>query len=221
MIQLPDFFTETLAKSPTLAAAVQNTFHAFEPWFANSGMPFFAGYTDHGPQHINDVLQAAASLISDSSRPLISAPDILIMSGAIVLHDCAHHLTPDGFRALIEKPARPLIAGLGDLPWSQLWNDFLSEASRFGEEKLNAIFGNAEPCRTDLLDLRNLTQRDCLLIGEFLRRHHARLAHEIAIAGVPGPGKDPLRLMGFDDDLADIAGLIARSHGMPLRATFE
>jgi hypothetical protein len=51
----------------------------------------------------------------------------------------------------------------------------LSEASRFNEEKLTAIFGSSEPYRFDQLNLENLSERDCLLIGEFVRRHHTRL----------------------------------------------
>lgn len=30
------------------------------------------------------------------------------------------------------------------------------------------------------------TARQHLYIGEFIRRHHARMAHEIALCGVPG-----------------------------------
>ena len=66
----------------------------------------------------------------------------------------------------------------------------------------------------------------CLIVGEFIRRHHARLAHEIAIHGFPGvpagshDGQFPA--MGTEKGhvlmrLADLIGLTARSHGMSLR----
>jgi hypothetical protein len=32
----------------------------------------------------------------------------------------------------------------------------------------------------------NLAESDRKLIGEFIRRHHPRLAHEFAVFGVPG-----------------------------------
>jgi hypothetical protein len=56
--------------------------------------------------------------------------------------------------------------------------------------------------------------RDRVLIGEFIRRHHARLAHEIALVGVPGPTGNAIQLNALPPDLADLAGLIARSHGL-------
>jgi len=56
------------------------------------------------------------------------------------------------------------------------------------------------------------------LIGEFVRRHHARLAHEVALWGMPSLSGNPLKLKETPEDLADIAGLIARSHGRDIRS---
>ena len=58
---------------------------------------------------------------------------------------------------------------------------------------------------------------DRILIGEFVRRHHARLAHEIAVSGVPGPTGTRIGLKNVPPDLAELAGLVARSHGLHLR----
>ena len=221
MIELPDFFSNVLERNGSLHQAVRKTLDLFEPWLEQSGMPFFPGYTDHSPRHITDVLRTAASLISDQSRPLIGPEDVATLCTAILLHDCGMHLTQDGFRSLVTGTI-PAIDGLGDLPWSRLWADFLSEASRFNDDKLNAIFGSSDPYRTDQLDLRNLSERDNLLIGEFVRRHHARIAHEIAVNGVPKVANAvPLRIVGLDADLCDISGLVARSHGMSIRNTFQ
>lgn len=223
MIQLPDLFEAKLATAPVLASNVKKSFDLFEPWLEQSGMPFFPGFTDHSPRHINDVLRTAASLISDASRELLSPEDVAVLCMAILLHDCGMHLTKDGFRALVTSSNGPIISGLGDLPWRQMWKDFLSEAHRFGQDKLIAIFGNSELILVEQLNLDNLSERDCYLIGEFIRRHHARLAHEIALSGVPNTSKtsDRLDLVGFDHELRDLAGLIARSHGMSMRSTFE
>jgi molecular chaperone HtpG len=220
VIRIPDYFESLLSTEPTLAQSVRKSFSEFEPWLEQSGMPFFPGFTDHSPRHINDVLKSAASLVADDSRPLLSASDVAVLCMAILLHDCGMHLTQDSFRALVEDSAPPMIPELGDLRWSRLWTEFCSEANRFSEEKLIAIFGDSEPCRTEALDLANLTERDCLLVGEFVRRHHARLAHEIGRGGVPSKNNNRLRLSGFDTDLADIAGLIARSHGIAIRRAF-
>lgn len=221
MIQLPSVFKNIISSDAKLEMALRHSFDAFEPWLEQSGMPFFPGFTDHSPRHISDVLNTAASLISDASRDLLSASDVAALCLATLLHDCGMHLTQDGFRALIGREDPPLVSGLGDRPWSQLWKDFQAEASRFGQEKLIAIFGDAEPINMAALNLENLSERDCLLIGEFIRRHHPRLAHEISIRGVPRRQGPQLHLIGFDDEILDIAGLIARSHGCAIRDTFE
>lgn len=221
MIKLPKLFENILGNSPTLHAAVTQSFDLFEPWLTQSGMPFFPGFTDHSPRHISDVLNTSASLISDASHELLTAEDVAALCIAALLHDCGMHLTQDCFRALIGNSTTPIISGFNDQSWSQLWKEYLAEARRFGQDKLIAIFGDVEPIRVDEINIGNLSERDFLLIGEFVRRHHARLAHEIAIAGVPAGTANKLELTGFSNDLRDIAGVIARSHGMPIRSTFS
>ena len=139
---------------------------------------------------------------------------------AILLHDCGMHLTQDGFRALIKDSGQPIVIGFNELPWSELWNDFIAEARRFGQEKLIAIFGEATPIKVNEINYEDLTENNCLLIGEFVRRHHARLAHEIAIKGTPNLSGKKLELIGLDANLLDLAGLVARSHGVSIRDTF-
>lgn len=221
MIKIPASFASVLSKSPELDAAMNQNIKLFEPWLEQSGMPFFPGYTDHSPRHINDVLIAAASLITDEGHALLTPEDVTILCMATLLHDCGMHLTRDGFRALIEDSSQPIISGFGDQPWSQLWKDFISEAKRFGQDRLIAIFGDDEPVRIDEIDYENLSERDDLLIGEFVRRHHARLAHEIAIKGVPSRKAERLELIGISHELKDLAGLVARSHGISIRNTFS
>lgn len=221
MIKIPELFEKVLATSPDLSAAVKQNISLFEPWLEQSGMPFFPGYTDHSPRHINDVLNAAASLVTDESHALLTPEDVAVLCMAALLHDCGMHLTQDGFRALIEESGKPVVSGFEDLSWSQLWKDFIAEARRFGQDRLVAIFGDDEPIRVDEIEYDNLAERDYLLIGEFVRRHHARLAHEIALNGVPSRNPEKLALVGFSSELKDLAGLVARSHGMSIRNTFS
>jgi hypothetical protein len=130
------------------------------------------------------------------------------------------HLTEDGFIALIDPKLEWVTVGyFGDKPWFILWQEFLSEASRFDGRKLTQLFGNTDPIHPPPLDPQKMTERDRILIGEFIRRHHATLAHQIALNGVPGPTRKRIQLKETEPDLADLAGLIARSHGLPVRAT--
>lgn len=221
MITLPKLFEKKLATNPSLLGAVKKNLEGFSPWLSHSGMPFFPAFTDHSPRHISDVLETAASLISDQTHDVLTAEDIAVLCLAVLLHDCGMHLTQDGLRALVKDEGPSLIDGLGDKPWAQLWRDFLSEASRFSDEKLEAIFGDKNPAKIESLNLENLSERDHLLAGEFIRRHHARLAHEIAINGVPSLSTAKLKIEGIDREIADISGLVARSHGLPIRKVFS
>jgi molecular chaperone HtpG len=58
-----------------------------------------------------------------------------------------------------------------------MWAEFLSQAARFDGRKLTELFGNSEPIHRPSPDPAKWELRDRLLIGEFIRRHHARLAH--------------------------------------------
>ena len=127
------------------------------------------------------------------------------------------HLTEEGFSCLMTSSSWPGPLIPGELAWSTLWTEFLSEASRFDGRRLIDLFGDTDPVRTPDANSINWSKRDRLLIGECIRRHHPRLAHEVALAGVPGPHLNRLALASIPSDLANLAGLVARSHGIGLR----
>jgi hypothetical protein len=81
-----------------------------------------------------------------------------------------------------------------------------------------AIFGDENAIIIDPLSKPRgkLDSDDRKLIGEFIRRHHARLAHEIALKGMPGKERIEFAA-GLDYKIKNLIGLIARSHGMDLR----
>jgi molecular chaperone HtpG len=219
-MNLPPKLEELLKKDSALYGAVLLSFSELEPWIQSSGIPFFPEYTEHGVNHITDVLQTASSLVRDEAWSVVTPKDAGMLCVSTLLHDCAMHLTEDGFLALVHDGSWPIRLP-GEMPWHELWAEFLSEASRFDGRKLMALFGSNEPIHRPDPSPSNWQKRDRLLIGEFLRRHHARLAQEIALAGVPGPTDDRLRLQNISPDLANLAGLIARSHGLPLRACLK
>ncbi len=125
------------------------------------------------------VLETADKLIRDKCRGIISAGDVATLVLATLLHDCAMHLSDDGFATLIKSGHE--VPGFADKPWSKLWEDFIAESRRFSGRKLMALFGDSDaikppPSDPNDLDVHKMTGKDLLLIGEFLRRHHHRLA---------------------------------------------
>jgi molecular chaperone HtpG len=216
---------------------------------ADNKLPFFPDYTDHGVDHVNRVLKSEISLVPpevwkqsrpDSTPRLLYDADAAVIIGATLLHDIAMHLQPHGFVELIRQDTRfqPLPwftadheGHSADRPWHELWLDYVREARQFNDRTLGNIIG-PESVRNDWKfedlpeDLGQWDRNHCLVIGEFIRRHHARLAHEVAIYGFPGlsagfkEGEFPA--VGRDEGhplarLGDLIGLTARSHGTSLR----
>src|SRR5205085_12384869 len=100
----------------------------------------------------------------------------------------------------------------------RLWESFLAEASRFDEQARVALFGRPDPVSRPPADPFDWTDQHKRLIGEFVGRHHATLANEIALIGVPGPdGPHRLQLAEIPDWMRELIGLIAQSHTLDLR----
>jgi hypothetical protein len=221
-LQIPEAFDRILKTDATLHGAVMLSVAEFEPWLRLSGTPFFPEYTDHSLKHITETIATASAIIRDEAWPIITAADVATLVLSILLHDSAMHLGDDGFTRLVDPVGnRPTVEGLDDKPWPTLWLDFLGEASRFDARKLYSLFGDTEPSHNPGLEPKTWTARDRLLIGEFIRRHHGRLAHEISLRGVPGPSGKSLHLKDIPGAIADIVGLIARSHGQSIRSCLE
>lgn len=103
-----------------------------------------------------------------------------------------------------------------------LWDEFFQEVKRFDSKKLISIFNDDVPVRNIPENKIELTGRDKLLIGEFIRRYHARIAHEIAFNGVPGLSENAISLpVEPDANFLDLCGYIARSHNMGLRSAVD
>jgi molecular chaperone HtpG len=206
---------------------------------ADNEMPFFPAYTDHGIAHIEAVLEAAERLIPDLvwERGMLSGDDAVVLTAASFLHDLALHLREPSFLALVGKGSRykPLPwfcedqrGRPGDMPWPELWQDFRREARRFSQSQLDRLLGpgHGEPPQIVFGDLdaepSDWTLNDRLIVGEFLRRHHARLAHEIAIYGFPGIAEKEFPVLRKSlPQLAEAIGATARSHNEDMRVVAD
>lgn len=198
-------------------------------------MPFFPAFTDHGTSHVESVLAAAERLIPAGTwnDELVTPDDAAVLVGAVYLHDLGLHIREHGFLALVSEGSRfkPLpwfsqdqSGRPRDQQWPRLWDEYRREARSFSQSQLDRILGpgHGDPPRINLGDFppdpREWTLNDRLVVGEFLRRHHARLAHEIAMYGFPGlPADDFPILRRAAPHHAEAIGSVARSHGENLR----
>lgn len=216
-IQIPARFERLLQKSD-LQPAIAKTLETFS-WLPSRALELFPDFTDHGPEHLSEVLDVAEGFVASRSWPQLTPDDISVFIIAVLLHDLGMHITTDGFAGLFQgKTAHRPVSFFDSLQWNQVWKLFRSEASRFDSRHNLELFGTPEPVQQPDLASRNWTENQRRLAGECLRRHHARLAHEIALYGFPGPeGEEPLRIDTDFQQYGDLAGLIARSHGTNLR----
>ncbi len=239
---------EALLKGSPLQPRIRAFANRVGECLQGSNLTFFPDYTDHGARHITDVLSTQEDLVPDEvwTKKLLTDADAAVIIGGTLLHDLAMHLTEAGFRELVAPGTRfqPLPwfdqdheGHHADRPWPELWDDYLREVKRFSDRKLVQILGERSASEESWshdgdLKLDKLRQPAGdwsknlrLIVGEFIRRHHPRLAHEIAIYGFPGlaPGSGvhqfPALGSGHHElhDQADLIGIVARSHGMSLR----
>jgi hypothetical protein len=121
-----------------------------------------------------------------------------------------------------------VIPGMGTKKWIELWKNFLDETQKWDGKQLAIVYGeNYETQfeRKQLNKIPNIEEKywdtaDERLIGEFLRRNHARIAYETAILGMPSQPSF-LNLTQFfndkDEHIPTIAGAVSHSHGVSVR----
>jgi len=220
-ILIPERFKNKLELNQGLDGIVKSTLYSFGDLFEESKLFFFNEYTNHGIKHIQDVLYATDNLITDNTlTDVLSDKDIGFYILSVILHDIGMHIDLDGFDVLLNGKYDDIkINEFDKLTWKELWEDFLNESHKFSGSQLKGIFGDESTIvRTPPLSKHGeITENDKKLIGEFIRRHHSRLAHEIAIKGFPAKPTILEFSKEFDLSHRNLIGLIARSHGIGLR----
>lgn len=217
-IKLPKQFDELLKDK--YRALVDTAASRYTEILVDNKLEFFKDYTDHGINHIQEVLETAAEIIDDGSFKILNEKDVSVLVIAVLLHDIGMHLSSEGLKKIISGDFEAnRISEFDKLTWGEEWTSFFHEAKRFNDEQLRNIFGTVEHTIREP-NIEDLNDNDRKLYGEFLRRFHHRLAHEIAKGGFPTKkGSDNILISSgdVDDEIIDLAGLVARSHGMPLR----
>ena len=182
---------------------------------------FFPDYTIHGFGHINTVLEYVDVLIDQKTLRQLQPRDVAFLAAAVILHDAGMFLRRDGVQKLVTGSRRDdRIEHSGDEGWGKVWEDFVDRTKRYPEEKMRYLFGQHLTVTESCISKADLTDNDRRIIGEFLRQNHGRIAHEIAVNGLPGTVDiDVFDLTSFSRDDRYLIGLMARSHTTALRDT--
>jgi molecular chaperone HtpG len=236
-LELPGYLDEKLSWTSALGRDVSALVDAVSAIATHNKTPFFPAYTDHGIDHLAAVLRWCVELTPPEAVADLGEEDAAVIVGAALLHDIGMHLSEEGFAELVgggwhdplpwfdeSHEGRP-----ADRPWPDLWDDFRREARHFDRTEMVRLLGSNDEgvpkvVVEDELVLASLDRWDKLYVGEFLRRHHARLAHEVAVFGFPGLGDTFPRAPQSPKGVADVRrlmGLVARSHNEPLRMIID
>ncbi|MCH5251057.1 MAG: ATP-binding protein [Lachnospiraceae bacterium] len=216
MIHIPEEFSKILSKNSLCDIAVKQTIENVAPILEDNKMEFFPEYTNHGERHISSVLSIASKIIESKTYASLTAMDIEVLINAILLHDISMHLSYAGFVKLIQDDNFSRKNVYNDQSWSILWDHYFKEAVKWNQEKREEIFGEYVEIKPISRDEKYANKIDKLLIGEFLRRYHHKLAFDIAVNGFPGNNVSVDFLQVSDETFRQIVGHVARSHGMGL-----
>ena len=231
----PARFLDILYADKTLTKSILDIEDKIERIISNQPPVFFGQYTDHGINHFRDTLKRALHLVCIDEmecKPVqkavveyLSPLNVFVLSAAVLFHDLGMHIHFNGFKQLINGFYDDVrVEFFNDLTWKEEWDNFMIEAKRFsGRERVN-LFGDEQVTVKDIDFSKNSVDSDIQkhLIGEFIRRHHGRLAHEIALKGFPFKGEEVIQFANdLQPEYKDIFGLIARSHSMNVRDAME
>lgn len=222
-IIIPERLAIRLSHDKTWDSCVTKLKEYIEPLLAK-GPDFFPDYTIHGIDHINRCLDIADHLIDFdtlSEEPkktdLLTPRDVAFLVCGIMLHDMGMFLRPDGVRKLVQMDRTD--DAFGGKPWKDEWSDYVDRTKRLSQEKMRYLFGKVIPVTEDCVNHTN-TDDNKRIIGEFLRQHHARLAHELAVGVLPGSNDtDLFENTELKEKDRKLIGLLARNHGMAIRDT--
>jgi molecular chaperone HtpG len=238
MVKIPDRLRDLLPGSAAEAAVLELA-AAAGAILDDNKTPFFPAYTDHGSEHIARVLDACVRLVPDAvwDGGLLEPEDAAVLVGATFLHDLALHIREPGFLMLVTdrtslRAVRWFDEQHGDrapdVAWSSLWQAFRKEVRHFTQSQLDRILGSHNDGTPAIAhgdgdtSSDHWTDADRLIVGEFLRRHHARLSHELALGGFPGLASDDFPVLKQRlPTLADAIGVTARSHNEPMRRMLD
>lgn len=221
-IALPVKFNLIIEKNQRLSGAVKILLSKFSEWLYENRLIFFPEYTDHGIAHVQSVLNTSEKLITSEAFKLLTPEDIYVLTSSILLHDCAMHIDKPGLIELLgnELYSSSLFGYKIERSFAEEWSSFESEVSKYTEKDWQNFF--SEDSIVPFPNLREeLSERQFIIIGEFIRKHHARIAQVIALHGLP-TANGSINL--FDKQLInlnELAGFAARSHNISLRQAID
>lgn len=226
-ITIPERLQETLHADYVYESYIQRFLGNVEPLLSKDPY-FFPEYTIHGVPHINAVLHHADKLIPDESMEVLTSRDAALLIASVIIHDMGMFMNVYGVQKLLTgNRSAKKSPWLDEYVWKNEWDGYIREIRRYPEEKLLYHFGVSRDIEEPDLTKGCFSDLDRLIVGEFLRRNHHRIAYEIAVDRVLGyedvdifsVGIDQMGNQAFREKDRKCIGVLAWSHGVAVRET--
>lgn len=186
---------------------------------------FFPNYTKHDIDHLYEVLKTIEKLVPDEISSKLSQESLSIIIASVVFHDIGMLINEEMFKAMVVDGVYDdvRVDYFDKKTWKQLWEEYEYDSNYWDEEKKQNVFGEGKHIikKPNFNDLQTLDGYQKKYIGEFIRQHHGRIAHEVALKGYFGTERMVFLQKNEFEDFMDIIGIVARSHSLELRDTFD
>ena len=217
---IPESFYVILKSDSQQLQLVESYLQNFSKWYPKNPMVFFREYTDHGCNRVEEILTNCSNLIT--KHDLLTPSDISTLICAVIVQDQVLRLSQADFVFLVsgknkEEQCRKDRIFLDDVSFPELWRSYKAEVQRLSEKELIKQFRNHVAIPPPELTDGDWTDEQKQFVGNFIRKHHCRIAYEIALHGFPLSG---LSEVSFSDDETErmAIALVVRSESMRLRA---
>ena len=210
---IPCEFEEILKQDSKLYSLVVKVNSDFSN-IINDKPYFFPYYTNHKLLHSQHVLDLAKLLVKPESLNSLTLDRVLALILSALGHDIGMHITFPGFQRLIKDlyPDNDLNRYFGDKKWSVLWNEYKREIRLWDQKRKISVFGRGFDDVEIPADSLDISEFNRLIIGEFIRWNHHRLAQDIIINGFPMAEEIKEFLPNREDVIKKITALLVRSH---------
>jgi molecular chaperone HtpG len=143
-MRIPAFLHALYRDNHKLDSFASSVVAAVDGYVKANSLVFFPEYTDHGISHLELTLQTAFDLANDEARSRLTPSDAVALVAGVCLHDFGMYLSRDGFESLVSPDCRwSGVPYFDKKTWTELWEEFYSEATRFDGRKLRALFGES------------------------------------------------------------------------------
>lgn len=188
--------------------------------FINCHMEMFNEYTDHSIKHIEFVIKTAEELIPINTFKLLNDKDLFVLLLSILYHDMGMHVSIEAVKTMIrQETIKQSKFNFKEDSLKLRWQGYYSKIKKYDEDQISELF--EKKIDKSILDNEEKCLNNVDILREFVRTNHHVIAHDIALNGFSLLDETKNYSDTYFNFYHDLAGFVARSHGMDIRDTYQ